>query len=142
MTITLAVPENDVFAGHTPFRKDAAERAVAEALKHVKKSLGLSDDDLSKLVHIPRPTLNSWLRKDKVPVEKPGSWSPGTEAILHALAIHRSLSVMFESPQRQKEWLDTKHPAFGESPADMMRSSVEGLIQVRRYLDYVRGRGA
>src|SRR3989338_8004404 len=136
MTIALPAPEKGTVLDKTAFHKENASHAVAEALVFLKKSWDLSDEQVASFLHIPRATVNSWLRAGRVPVESPGLLTPVTETILHLIALHRSLFAMFSVPERQKAWLETRHPVLGEVPADIMRRSVEGLIYVRRYLDY------
>ncbi len=142
MSITLSPPEKGTLLDKVVFHQQKASQAVAEALTTLKKEWKLSDVDVASFLHISRTTVNHWLRANRVPVEPPGSFTPDTETVLHLLAIHRSLFAMFSSPVKQKAWLETRHPGLGEAPAVSMRRSVEGLIQIRRYLDYVRGRGA
>ena len=129
MTIALPAPEKGTVLDKTAFHKENASHAVAEALVFLKKSWDLSDEQVASFA-------------GRVPVESPGLLTPVTETILHLIALHRSLFAMFSVPERQKAWLETRHPVLGEVPADIMRRSVEGLIYVRRYLDYARGRGA
>lgn len=139
MTLTL---EKGTILEKAAFQGEKASRAVAEGLIYLKKTWDISDEEISSYLHIPRTTISNWIRSVHVPVQKPGAFTPDTEAVLHLLSVHRSLFAMFSSPERQKEWLATEHPVLKERPADMMRRSVEGLSHVRRYLDYARGRGA
>ncbi|MGQ0572466.1 MAG: MbcA/ParS/Xre antitoxin family protein [Armatimonadota bacterium] len=49
---------------------------------------------------------------------------------------------MFTNPKNQRAWLNAVHPELGKAPLELLATSMEGLILVRQYLDYVRGRGA
>jgi hypothetical protein len=62
--------------------------------------------------------------------------------IIHLLAIHRSLEAMFNNPAHQRAWLTTFHPHLQAIPLELMSKSIDGLIFIRQYLDYVRERGA
>lgn len=118
-----------------------AETAVYEGLAYLKRKWEYTTAEVARLLRIPQTTLAGWLQKERVPVGKP-PFDPTIEAVIHLLAIHRSLDAMFTAPEGQTAWLETPHPALGAAPIDLMRKSTEGLVFVRRYLDYARGRGA
>jgi hypothetical protein len=118
-----------------------AERAVYEALGYLRKSWNWSGSKLAKVLHLPPNTVNYWFSRKRVPVGAP-PFDPTMQAVLHLLAIHRNLHSMFSEPANHMAWLTTPHPDFGTAPLEVMRESVEGLVVVRQYLDYVRGRGA
>lgn len=125
----------------TPDSSDSiAGKALAEALKFLQKEWGWSGKDLSSILHIPVSTINSWLKQASIPVSKPLSLD--AQAIITLVAIHKSLNAMFEQAGDQLKWLNTRHPDMGVSPKEKMKKSMEGLIGVRQYLEYVRGRGA
>ena len=90
---------------------------------------------------MPPTTLAGWLQKQRVPVGKP-PFEPTIEAVIHLLAVHRSLEAMFTEAAHQLAWLTTPHPELSSAPIKLMEKSTEGLVYVRRYLDYARGRGA
>ncbi len=117
-----------------------AGKALAEALKFLQKEWGWHGKDLHPILRISVSTINSWLRQTYIPVAKPLSLE--AQAIINLIAIHKSLNAMFEQKADQLKWLNTPHPDMGISPKEKMASSMEGLIGVRQYLDYVRGRGA
>lgn len=60
----------------------------------------------------------------------------------HLLGIHKSLRILF--PQDRDlayRWMGTPNRLFGTRPVDVvMRQGFEGLLAVRRYLDFERGR--
>lgn len=118
-----------------------AEEAVYEALSFMREAWSLSGSALAEFLRLPASTVNTWFAKKRVPLGKP-PFDPTAEAILHLIAVHRSLDAMFSGPEGQRAWLDTPHPAFERAPADLMRDSLAGLIFIRQYLDYTRGRGA
>jgi len=118
-----------------------AEGAVYEALDYLKRSWEFNNSEVSRLLRVPPTTLAGWLQRKRVPVGKP-PFDPTIEAVIHLLAIHRSLDAMFSEPEGQTAWLMTPHPELDAAPIELMKKSTEGLVFVRRYLDYVRGRGA
>ncbi len=118
-----------------------SEKAVWEVLNYIKTTLGFSGSEIARLIHLPPTTVNNWLSNKRVPIGKP-PFSPETQAILHFIAIHRSLTAMFLKPENQLAWLKTKHPVLGVIPLEKIKESIEGLLFIRQYLDYVRGRGA
>lgn len=118
-----------------------AQRAIHAALRHLMANWKLSVSGIADILHLHANTIKKWLADESVPLGKP-PFAPHYEALLHLLAVHRSLSAMFSRPENQRAWLETKHADFGLAPFERMRESTEGLILVRQYLDYVRGRGA
>ena len=117
-----------------------AGQALAQALKYLQNQWKWSGADLGSVLHIPASTINHWLARMCVPVTKP--YSPDLRAIIALLAIHKDLQAMFEKSEYQRKWLETEHPDMGIEPVNKMSESLEGLIGVRQYLDYARGRGA
>jgi transcriptional regulator with XRE-family HTH domain len=60
----------------------------------------------------------------------------------HLLGIHKALRILF--PQDRDlayRWVSTPNRRFGErAPLELMKQGFEGLLAVRRYLDFERGR--
>lgn len=123
------------------FKPSAAGRALAKALKFLATEWNWSGSKIADVLHLKSRTVNAWIKDEKIPIEDT-NLSPDLQAIVHLVAIHRSLSAMFNSGEFQQEWLKTKHPDLNKSPLALMSESMDGLIYVRQYLDYVRGRGA
>jgi hypothetical protein len=119
----------------------SAERAVFEAVEFLQDTWNLSGSALAKLLRIPVNTVNFWLARKRIPLGEP-PFEPRMEALVNLLAIHRSLHAMFSERENQLAWLKTPHPELGGVPLDLIRESFSGLLLVRQYLDYVRGRGA
>lgn len=118
-----------------------ASEAMADGLNYIKEQWGWNGSKIARVLHLPPTTVNSWLRRRFVPMS--GTLiSPEIESVVHLLAIHRSLGAMFAEVFHQREWLHTEHPDLGVSPESKMSESMAGLIFLRQYLDYVRGRGA
>lgn len=142
MTIALPYTQKGITLDKIKHRQGNTRQAAAEALAFLKESWNLSDGEIANYLRISRATVNKWLQDGSVPIESLSPPSPVAEAVLHLLAIHRSLFAMFTSSARQREWISAPHPELKAAPEELMQQSTEGLLLVRRYLDYVRGRGA
>ena len=118
-----------------------AGHAVVDGLLYLKNRLGWSGTKIASVLHLPANTVNTWLKNGVVPISS-ANLHPDVQAIIHLLAIHRSLEAMFEDPVHQAAWLNTYHPELNVMPETLMGESIDGLIFIRQYLDYVRGRGA
>lgn len=117
------------------------EIALCEGVSYAMKQLKISGSELGRALRIPSSTMNEWLNKGRVPLPAHGL-SNDAESIIHFLAIHRSLEAMLETPEAQQEWLKTYRDDLGSIPIDKIQESLQGLLLVRQYLDYYRGRGA
>ncbi|KIH78182.1 hypothetical protein GFER_01545 [Geoalkalibacter ferrihydriticus DSM 17813] len=60
----------------------------------------------------------------------------------HLLAIHKSLRIFFPHDRDLAyRWISQPNSRFaGRRPLDIMREGYEGLLAIRRYLDFERGR--
>jgi hypothetical protein len=60
----------------------------------------------------------------------------------HLLGIHKALRILFPHDRDLVyRWVSTPNRRFGNSPLDVMkRHGYEGILAVRRYLDFERGR--
>ena len=60
----------------------------------------------------------------------------------HLLGIHKALRILFPHDRDLAyRWVSTPNRRFGASPVDVMkRHGYEGILAVRRYLDFERGR--
>ena len=123
------------------FDPKTASHAVADGLKYLQNRLEWSGTKIANTLHIPPNTINTWLKKGSVPINS-RILHPDMQLVIHLLAIHRSLEAMFENPSYQRAWLSTFHPELNVVPEKLMSESIQGLIFIRQYLDYVRGRGA
>lgn len=118
-----------------------AGQALVDGLLYLKSRLGWSGTKVAAILHLPANTVNTWLKNGSLPITS-HILHPDVQAIIHLLAIHRSLEAMFEDPKHQLAWLSTLHPDLNVVPIELMGESIDGLIFIRQYLDYVRGRGA
>src|SRR5512134_404160 len=60
---------------------------------------------------------------------------------IHLLGIHKALRILFPHDRDLAyRWVSTPNRRFGASPLDVMkRHGYEGILAVRRYLDFERG---
>ena len=60
----------------------------------------------------------------------------------HLLGIHKALRILFSQDRDLAyRWVTTPNRRFGErAPLGLMKQGFEGLLAVRRYLDFERGR--
>ena len=60
----------------------------------------------------------------------------------HLLGIHKALRILFPHDlELAYRWVSTPNRRFGTTPLDLMkRYGYEGILAVRRYLDFERGR--
>ena len=122
-------------------RKEKEEKIVFKAILTFQEEMGISDDDLGRILSKDRSTIHRWKAESRIP----GVLSDKhlREAISHFIAIYRSLGAMFINKNDRKLWMTTDHPDFANNtPLDVIEESFEGIINLRRYLDYIRGRGA
>lgn len=123
------------------FDAKIAGQALVDGLIYLKTRWQWSGSKIARLLHLPANTVNTWLKNGFIPIHNV-QLSPDVQAVVHLVAIHRSLEAMFENPEHQIAWLTTPHPQLLETPENKMSESVDGLILIRQYLDYARGRGA
>lgn len=123
------------------FDPSIAGRAIVEGLVYLKNRLEWSGTKVAAILHLPPNTVNTWLKNGNIPISH-SILQPDVQLIIHLLAIHRSLEAMFDNPAHQRTWLSTLHPDLNVIPEKLMGESISGLIFIRQYLDYVRGRGA
>ena len=116
-----------------------ARELLLRALLRVGDQWELSPSILASILRKNRSRLTQWQQNGGLPE----NLQPATkETLQHLLAIYRSLGAIFQSPSDQVKWLKADHPDLGGKPLAMMQQSIQGLIEVRTYLDYIRGRGA
>ncbi len=60
----------------------------------------------------------------------------------HLLGIHKSLRIMFPHDRDLAyRWIATPNRRFGDrAPLEIMKQGYEGILAVRRFLDFERGR--
>jgi hypothetical protein len=119
-----------------------ASKALADSLIYLRDRWKWNGSKIARALHLSPTTVNGWLRMRTIPITG-SALSNDVQAVIHLIAIHRSLEAMFADPFHQVEWLNTQHPDLDNTaPLEKMTSSMADLISLRQYLDYVRGRGA
>ena len=68
--------------------------------------------------------------------------SPDSRATLARYRIHKALRIIFpHDPDLAYRWVTTPNRRFGDRPPlAIMKQGYEGILAVRRYLDFERGR--
>lgn len=123
------------------FDPEVASHAIADGINYLCSRLDWSGTKVANILHLRPNTVNGWIKAGAVPI-KSLPLQPDFQAVIHLLAIHRSLEAMFDNPEHQRLWLSTFNPDLDNKPEKIMSSSIDGLIYVRQYLDYIQGRGA
>jgi len=119
-----------------------SQQVLYKVLAAIQADWGFNNVTMARLIHIRANTYGYWLKNQKIPIGAP-PFSADMEAVIVLIAIHRSLSAIFNRPADQVIWFKSPHPDFkGQSPLESAIDSVQGLFFLRAYLDYVRGRGA
>jgi len=111
-------------------------RVLARALVRLREDLDFSQSQLGRIVGLHRQTVAALARGRPLdPASKEG------ELAAHLIRVYRSLFAL-TGGQREtmRHWLDTPNRELGERPRDML-ARVDGLVQVERYLDAMRGTG-
>ena len=87
-----------------------------DGLKYLQNRLGWSGTHIAGILQLPPNTLNTWIKNGAIPLNSSSRLNPDIQAIIHLLAIHRSLEAMFENPIHQRAWLTTFHPELNVIP--------------------------
>lgn len=119
-------------------KANTVNSALYKTLKFIKDDWNLNYDEMAELTHVPSSTLQRWM-KDETDLNNKKT---DKELLVHFISIHKSLNQIFTSKNNLAQWLNTTHPALLKPPFTLMKESIEGLIIVRRYLDFQRGKGA
>jgi hypothetical protein len=122
----------------TELSPEGQAKAAYKAIFTFKEDARLTYDDLSRILSKDTATLKRWSQEKLVPLKDKHL----REAVSNFIAIFRSLAAMFSDKDDRALWLKTHHPDLRMAPLEMMKDSFQGLLHVRAYLDYVRGRGA
>jgi hypothetical protein len=112
-------------------------QVVCRAVFALQKDLGLNTEDLESIFCVDGETIGRWEYEGAIP-NLSGRLRQATS---HLIAVHRNLLAMFADPTDRKLWIRSEHMELVPAPIELMRE-LEGLVRVRRYLDYARERGA
>lgn len=115
----------------TQFSAADKHRVLAEAVLRAGRNLGLSPDQIAKVVGKHRTSLT---RGNLAPDSKQG------ELGLMLVRIYRSLyALMGDDADNMKHFMITRNRGTGGIPSEQIQT-VEGLYHVLVYLDAMRGR--
>ncbi|MGE0387397.1 MAG: antitoxin Xre/MbcA/ParS toxin-binding domain-containing protein [Gammaproteobacteria bacterium] len=122
-------------ARHQP-AADPAERGrvLTKAVRAAAAALGLTQRDLAQVLGASEASVSRFSRSRDIPY-------PSKEAELGALLVrlYRSLDTLVGGdPAKAQAWFNAENLHLRARPAERVRS-VEGLVDVVRYLDAMRG---
>lgn len=109
--------------------------AVTEVFFNAADYLGLSGKEISQILGVSEATVSrgrsnpTYLSSDQYRI-----W----ELAILFIRAYRSLHVIVNNQSKEKIWLNTYNSALDGIPLVLMQS-VEGLVDVVRYLDFSRG---
>ncbi len=108
---------------------------LAKALLRAARALGLRNAEVARIVGTSEASVSRMSRGRTLdPESKEG------ELALLLLRLFRSLDAILGGNEAQaRAWLRSHNDHLGDVPAERLRS-VEGLLDVIRYLDAMRGR--
>lgn len=116
---------------------DNESRVALTAFFNLADNLGLSNFEMKHLLgNVAHTSFYNWKkdRNQKIP-------SDTIDRISYLIGIYKSLLILLPSKKAANEWLKKPNSEFnGNSALDfLMKNSIEGLIDLRRYLDSERG---
>lgn len=108
---------------------------LCKAVFRAQEFLGLTNDDLGRVLGLDRTTVNR--KKSRGEFDPEGK---SGELALMLIRIYRSLyALMGENPGAIQHWMKTENRHLNGTPKDLVKR-VEGLTRVTQYLDAMRGR--
>ncbi len=118
----------------------AAERLSAPALRtfeNIADAWKLRGPDRRALLgNVPSSTYDRWRRNPSGAVLS----QDALERISHIVGIYKSLHILFTNAPYADRWINDPNAAFaGATARDRMTAGFTQLVDVRRYLDSVRG---
>ncbi len=119
----------------TPITDEEAA-AMFRACLNLFRLWGVSDDQATILLDLPRRTFARWKSGAIGRISRDGK-----ARLSNILGIHKALKIVFRDPARGYAWIKAPNDSFGGSSAlnVMVRGELTDLIRVRRYLDAERG---
>ncbi len=111
-------------------RKRDPEAVLAKAAVRAASALGLTREELGRLIGRDRTSISRGID----PESKPG------ELALYLIRCYRALSVLVGGDEDEmRHWFATENTHTGGVPMEQVQS-VQGLVRVMEYLDAIRGR--
>lgn len=127
-------------AAHIDFRQRSHREQLARMVVQLFEHWSLSAPDQATLLG-----LSSDSRATVARYRKGEPLADSTDLLAragHLLGIHKSLRIMFPHDRDLAyRWISTPNRRFGErKPLEIMKQGYEGILAVRRFLDFERGR--
>lgn len=112
-----------------------AEAVLTKALLSTREQLGLTQQELAKIVGVDRTAITRWQNSGGLrPQSKPG------ELALLLIRAYRALFALFGGNlEDMRHFLRTENRHLGGVPLVLM-GQVQGLVRVVEYLDAIRGK--
>jgi transcriptional regulator with XRE-family HTH domain len=112
-----------------------ADAVLTKATVRAAGHLGLSQQALSKVLHVSPATVSRWFGGQSVI----GAGSAEGHLARLFVRVFRSLDALVGgNPQKARAWFVAHNHHLGAPPAERI-GSIEGLVHVAEYLDAVRG---
>ncbi len=109
--------------------------AVTEVFFGAADFLGLSGREIAQILGVSESTVS---RGRTNPTYLSSDQNRVWEAAILFIRAYRSLRVIVNSQLKEKVWLNSYNNALNGIPLELMQS-MEGLVDVVRYLDFSRG---
>lgn len=115
---------------------DEEAGAMFRAVVNLLRLWGVTDDQASIILDLPRRTFARWKAGDVGRIGRDGK-----ARLSNLLGIHKALRIIFTEPARGYGWIKTANEAFGGLSAleIMLHGELTDLMRVRNYLDAERG---
>ncbi len=130
-----AQPDGEAARGSGVQAVNARSKVLTKAIVRVAAQLGLAQNELAAVIGISAPTVSRMFAGHWLLQEDTKSWE------LAALLVRafRSLDALVGGNEKQvKQWFRAENVHLGGAPKALV-ASVEGLTNVARYLDAMRG---
>ncbi|MBY0545538.1 MAG: XRE family transcriptional regulator [Gammaproteobacteria bacterium] len=114
----------------------SSEIVLTKALLRLAKAYGLSQKELAQILGESESSMSRLYAGQRQidPASKVG------ELTVLLIRLYRSLNALIGDEVKAPLWLRANNHYFGEPPIEHIKH-VEGLVQVVRYLDAMRGQG-
>lgn len=111
-------------------------KELLKDLIYLHNEYNWSGEKIERILNLKPYTTRKWVKKGKVPYN-----SKSAKVLIHLLEIHKLLESIFEKTRLQLAWLNSFNPQLQRVPICIMSESLEGLVFVRQYLEYISRRG-
>lgn len=112
-----------------------ANRAMREAIRKIKQTLGMSSKQLREVLNLPTGFVFDWLEAEKIDLDF--KTSKEGQALIDLVTIYLRVSKMFGGDKEQiKQWLTYRHKDFKTSPLNYLKQSEQKRKEIRDYIEY------